>query len=67
MTALLSVREAAAYLGVGFSTLNKLRVTGGGPAFIKIQSRVLYSRSDLDKFIAQHRRKSTAEQKGKAA
>ena len=38
----LSTYEAAAYLGLGKSTLDKMRVTGIGPAFIKIGKRVVY-------------------------
>ena len=36
----LSVREAAQYLGLSASTLNKLRVFGGGPTFLKLGRRV---------------------------
>ncbi len=43
--------EAAEYLGLGKSTLDKLRVTGGGPAFIKIGKRVVYDPADLDAWI----------------
>ncbi len=38
---------AADYLGLGKSTLDKLRVGGGGPAFIKIGKRVVYDPADL--------------------
>jgi len=60
---LLTVQEAAQYLRCGVSTLNKLRVTGGGPVFVKIGARVLYEREALDRYIAKCRRKSTAEDK----
>ena len=33
MTALLDVKAAARYLGIGFSTLNKARVSGAGPKY----------------------------------
>jgi excisionase family DNA binding protein len=64
ISGLLTVKEAAAYLRCGVSTLNKLRVTGGGPMYVKMLGRVLYKIDDLDRYIAQHRRRSTA---GKAA
>jgi excisionase family DNA binding protein len=61
---LLNVAEAAAYLGLGESTLNKLRSSGGGPEFIKMGASVRYSERDLEKYIAANRVKSTA---GRAA
>jgi predicted DNA-binding transcriptional regulator AlpA len=60
---LLNVNEAAEYLRCGVSTLNKLRVSGGGPTYVKAHGRVVYLESDLDKYIAQHRIRSTAEEK----
>jgi hypothetical protein len=41
----LSTREAAVGRSIGASTLKKLRVTGGGPAFHRIGRRVVYSQS----------------------
>jgi excisionase family DNA binding protein len=64
---LLTVKEAAAYLRCGVSTLNKLRVSGGGPIFVKMHGRVVYTEADLDRYIAQHRRRSTAENRKQAA
>jgi hypothetical protein len=66
-TRLLNVKEAADYLRCGVSTLNKLRVSGGGPMYIKMHGRVLYKIDDLDRYIAQHRIRSTAQEKHKAA
>jgi excisionase family DNA binding protein len=63
---LLNVKEAAAYLGCGVSTLNKLRVSGGGPVFVKMHGRVMYKQDDLDRYVEKHRRRSTAEE-GRAA
>lgn len=54
-------REAAAYLNVSESWLNKSRITGTGPAFIKIGSGVLYAVEDLDAFAASRRVRSTSE------
>ena len=60
---LLNVAEGADYLRCSASYLNKIRVTGGGPVFVKIGARVLYTRADLDRFINQKRQKSTAKTK----
>ena len=49
---LLNVTEAADYLRCSASYLNKLRVTGGGPTFVKMGARVAYTREDLDRYIA---------------
>jgi predicted DNA-binding transcriptional regulator AlpA len=57
----LNTPQAAEYLGLGKSTLDKLRVTGGGPAYIKIGKRVVYDPADLDAWFAKHRRTSTSE------
>jgi predicted DNA-binding transcriptional regulator AlpA len=57
----LSTYEAAEYLGLGKSTLDKLRVTGGGPIFIKIGKRIVYDPADLDTWFDRHKRSSTSE------
>jgi hypothetical protein len=65
---LLTVEAAAEYLGLGITTLNKWRVSGAGPVFVKMGSRIAYTRSDLERFIAQNRLRSTsARAKGVAA
>jgi excisionase family DNA binding protein len=53
--------EAAKYLGVGASTLSKLRVFGGGPVFLKLGRRVVYDRTDLDAWTQRRRRVSTSD------
>jgi excisionase family DNA binding protein len=58
----LSVREAAQYLGLSVSTLNKLRVFGGGPTFLKLGRRVAYDLVDLDGWMVGKRRSSTSDQ-----
>ena len=52
---------AATYLGLGKSTLDKLRLTGGGPVFSKFGRRVVYDPDDLDAWSAQLRRTSTSQ------
>ena len=57
----LRTREAAAYLGVSASFLEKLRVTGGGCVYAKIGRVVIYSKSDLDSYAESRKRCSTSE------
>lgn len=47
-------------------TLEGWRLRGGGPAFIKAGSRVVYRRADLDAWLAANRRLSTSD-RGQAA
>ena len=59
---LLTPREAATYLRVSKSYLDKLRVYGGGPRFLRLGKRkVLYRRSDLDAWLARRSFDSTSE------
>lgn len=57
----LAVREAAAYLGLSKSTLDKLRVTGGGPAYLRLGRRVVYDRRDLETWAQASRHRNTSE------
>jgi len=53
---LLDVREAAAYVGLSKSTLDKMRCFGTGPRYIKLTSAaVRYDPSDLKEWIAARR------------
>jgi len=63
----LSSREAASYLGVSESYLNKTRVLGGGPAYFKLGRKVVYDRENLDAWLASHRRQSTSQPPALAA
>ena len=60
-TAPLRVQAAAKHLGLSVSTLNKLRVFGGGPVFLKLGRRVAYDVADLDEWLASKRRSSTSD------
>ena len=44
--------EAAEYLGLAESTLEKMRSYGGGPAYAKMGRAVRYRRADLDLYVA---------------
>lgn len=58
---LLTVEEAAKRLRLSTSTLNKWRVSGEGPAFVKLDRRVLYRAADLEAWLQHGRRHSTSE------
>lgn len=57
----LNTKNAAAYLGRSYSSLTKLRVYGGGPAFCKTGGLVGYRPEDLDAWLDENRRRSTSE------
>jgi hypothetical protein len=48
---ILDTNEAADYLRLSVSSLNKMRCTGSGPAFIRMGRSVRYRRRALDLFI----------------
>jgi predicted DNA-binding transcriptional regulator AlpA len=52
---------AAAKTGLSVSTLNKLRCSGGGPAFLKLGRAVRYKPADLKDWLDSRRVMSTSE------
>ena len=60
-TIYLNTREAAAYLGLSTRTLDRYRVSGDGPVFLRFGGRVRYLREDLDAWARTRRRKSTSD------
>lgn len=48
--------EAAQYISKSSGWLNKSRMTGDGPVYLKIGGAVRYLRSDLDAWLASKRR-----------
>ncbi|TIV73081.1 MAG: helix-turn-helix domain-containing protein [Mesorhizobium sp.] len=50
------VRQAAEYVGLSKSLLDKLRCYGGGPDFVKLGASVIYRTEDLDAWVAGNRR-----------
>jgi predicted DNA-binding transcriptional regulator AlpA len=61
----LSVAEAAAFLGVSKSWLDKKRLEGGGPAYLKLGRRVVYDLNDLEDFAVSKRLRSTSDHEPK--
>lgn len=65
---ILRTPEAAARLGLAASTLEKLRVYGGGPEYIKLGRRAVgYTIEALDRWIEDRRRLSTSDEGRQAA
>lgn len=58
---MMRTRAAAAYTGLSKSTLEKLRVYGGGCPYMLVGRVVLYDPDDLDQWLATHRRRSTSD------
>jgi len=61
MAILLNTRQAAERCCLSPRTLEKRRVTGGGPLFIRLGGAVRYRLEDLDSWIAANRRRSTSD------
>jgi hypothetical protein len=58
----LNTEQASLYIGLAKSTLEKLRVSGGGPVFEKYSRKaVRYRIADLDAWRATRRMASTSE------
>jgi hypothetical protein len=55
------VAKAARFLGVSASFLNKLRVTGGGPPYVKIGSVVRYDVQTTREWAAARTRRLTSD------
>lgn len=51
----LRVKQAAAYVGVSKSYLDKARCYGGGPTFAKLGTTVIYRSEDLDAWVVANR------------
>ena len=50
------VKQAADYVGLSKSFLDKARCYGGGPAYAKLGATVIYSTEDLDAWVAENQR-----------
>ena len=64
MPTLLTQRQAAEYLCLSERTLERWRVTGVGPCYVKLGRRVLYRLEDLVAWIAARIRTSTSQRDG---
>ena len=57
---LLTVHETAAILRCSISALNKWRLVGRGPPFVRIGGRIRYRASDLATYVAHQTRLSAS-------
>jgi hypothetical protein len=58
----LRTAQAAAYVGLSPSTLEKFRLTGDGPVYQKAGLKiVVYRPEDLDAWLNEQRRRSTSD------
>jgi excisionase family DNA binding protein len=58
----LRTRQAAIYLNLSYRTLEKLRSSGGGPAYRKVGGTVLYRMDELDAWADSRTFTSTSEE-----
>lgn len=64
---IINVIAAAQHTGQPKSTLDKYRVYGGGPLYLKIGARVYYDTMDLDSWLASKKVANTSEAQAAAA
>jgi excisionase family DNA binding protein len=67
ITQLLTVEEAANFLRCSKSSLDKWRLSGDGPSFVRVGSRVRYRVADLLVFVEKSTRISTSDSEGSPA
>lgn len=58
---MLNTEDAARRTGLAVSTLEKLRLTGNGPRFVKLGRAVRYRPEDIESWIASRIVSSTSE------
>lgn len=56
----MNTRDAAEYLGLSHHTLNQWRHQGRGPFFVRMGRAIRYRKSDLDSYLEESIRRSTA-------
>jgi hypothetical protein len=61
MEALISQNEAAKILRLSVRTLERYRIVGGGPRYVKLGRRIVYRPGDLDAWVASNTVSSTSQ------
>ncbi len=64
---LFTVAEAARWLKLSESYLNKARLTGGGPRFVRLGRAIRYREKDLDEWVQSQAAGSTSEYQASAS
>jgi excisionase family DNA binding protein len=57
---IMTTAEAARYVRLGRPTLERLRVSGKGPIYVKLGRSVRYRKADLDAWLESRATRSTA-------
>lgn len=60
-TDILNTREAADYVRLGKPTMERFRISGEGPVYVKLGGAVRYRKNDLDSWIETRRVRSTSD------
>jgi len=47
----MTTAEAAEYMGLSISTLNRARSKGEGPTYYKLMGSIFYKRTDLESYM----------------
>lgn len=58
---ILNTTEAADYVRLGKPTLERFRISGAGPIFVKLGGAVRYRKPDLDAWLESRRVRSTSD------
>jgi hypothetical protein len=61
MQTLLTTDQAAERCNLSPRTLEKYRVEGGGPVFIRLKGSIRYQLEDLDAWVAANRHRTTSD------
>lgn len=64
--ALVKPADVAKRPSIGVNTLAKWRLSGSGPAYVKVGARVMYEEAAVDAWLASRVRRSTSD-RGEAA
>lgn len=58
---IMNTAEAARYVRLGKPTLERFRISGGGPVYAKLGGAVRYRKADLDAWLESRLTRSTSE------
>lgn len=58
---IMNTPEAARYVRLSKPTLERFRIGGGGPVYVKLGSAVRYRKADLDAWLESRLTRSTSE------